>query len=366
MVEPLERSRESAAHLTQAIERVLSIDAHQIRRRTDRDISIEFDEAEPYFDSASSFCRLIGADPTVLAQAPAPLLAAVHNAAHQVYEIHQQIVAFPVRDPDAARKKQDILGRLQNSVDSLGAAVGLVLPFTKHEEELRDSVNRQIEALGEGLRASIQDLIAKADDRISNSSDRLAATEKEQKQLLGQLEPTLQEAKQLIQTLSEESGKSAVSETATFFDDEAERHRSRAFAWICATIFVGGLALIAAVWSLVFAAESPIFNTSTAIHVSVAKIVVFSLLSVCFVWCARNYGAHCHNETLYWHRANALNTFEKFVGSTQSDHVRNMILLHASQAAFGQRKTGFDRAEETSDQIMVNGILEKALGRAEN
>jgi hypothetical protein len=93
-----------------------------------------------------------------------------------------------------------------------------------------------------------------------------------------------------------------------------------------------------------------------AIQYVVAKVIVLSTLSIGVFWCARNHKAQKHNEVLNSHRANALMTFRAFVEGTGDERIKDAILLHAAQAAFASRATGFDTPD--TDAQTINPVVE--------
>ncbi len=92
-----------------------------------------------------------------------------------------------------------------------------------------------------------------------------------------------------------------------------------------------------------------------------AKLLVISTLSFAVFWSARNYKAQKHNETLNKHRANALMTFRAFVEGTSDARVKDALLMHAAQAAFSGRPTGYETSDQESQSI--NPVVE-ILGKA--
>lgn len=94
----------------------------------------------------------------------------------------------------------------------------------------------------------------------------------------------------------------------------------------------------------------------------VTKVILLSTLSFGIFWCARNYKAEKHNQTLNQHRANALMTFRAFVEGTDDVRVKDAILIQAAQAVFTPRPTGFDSPEKEAQAISpIVEILGKSI-----
>ena len=104
-------------------------------------------------------------------------------------------------------------------------------------------------------------------------------------------------------------------------------------------------------------------TTAVAIQYVVSKIILLSTLSFGIFWCARNYMASKHNETLNKHRANALMTFRAFVEGSDDSTIKDAILLQTSQAAFSNRPTGYEKQEKESQAI--NPVVE-ILGKSKS
>jgi len=188
-----------------------------------------------------------------------------------------------------------------------------------------------------------------------------ATMKKEAKELSEYMQVVRTDADNALTAVKEQAAEAGVSANAQIFIIDAEKHQKVAGNWQIATIVIASFTLLAAIAALVTAFLYQPPNTASAIQYIVAKLLVLSTLSFGVFWCARNYKAHKHNQTLNKHRANALATFSAFVEGTSEMRVKDAILLQAAQAAFSGRPTGFDGPDKESQTI--NPVVE-ILGKA--
>ncbi len=192
-----------------------------------------------------------------------------------------------------------------------------------------------------------------------------ATMKAEAEKLSGFIANARQEAQHALAAVKEQAAEAGVSTNAQIFLKEAENHGKVATKWMKATIWSAVLTFAFAIAALITAIFYQPPGTGAAIRYVVAKLIVLSTLSFGVLWCARNYKAQKHNETLNKHRANALMTFRAFVEGTSDDRVKDAILLQASQAAFAGRPTGFDAPDKGSQTINpVVEIMGKSIPKA--
>lgn len=192
--------------------------------------------------------------------------------------------------------------------------------------------------------------------------------------VVARLKETQKEAEKILQQIKETTQKATVEKEAIHFKEEAERHRTAAYAWL-------GVSAVIAVITFWFAWDNFSFytqllmkddargaatlTTAQSIQLGLAKLLLFSFLVGGIVWSGRVYRAHRHNYVVNKHRQNALSTFKTFVSSTQDQQTKNAVLLQATQCVFAPQATGYITQENEASgtpQILeiVRGISESS------
>lgn len=158
------------------------------------------------------------------------------------------------------------------------------------------------------------------------------------------------DAEHALEAVRAQAAEAGVSTNAHIFDQEARNRAATATQWrkwtIGMTITTGAVALLTFLGSLLWHYD----QASHAIQYVAGKLIFLSVLTAATVWCAKNYRAQKHNETLNRHRAHALMTFQAFVTGTNDPHVSDAVLVQAAHAAFQGRPTGFESAAEATTQ----------------
>lgn len=156
----------------------------------------------------------------------------------------------------------------------------------------------------------------------------------------------------ILHDVRESVAEIAVSEQAKTFQTASEAHAKLAKGWMVATIVLAIVTLGAAGAFLRYGLDhTPESYTSLTQYV-VSKILIMSVLSFATFWCASNYKSQKHNEVLNAHRSNALKVYRSFVDGIKEDQaLENTILLHAAQAVFSARPTGYDSPDKNSTSI---------------
>ena len=168
----------------------------------------------------------------------------------------------------------------------------------------------------------------------------------EQDQILKFRDELLNDSEKCIDAIREATANVGVAVNAQVFNNESVEHAKLAEQWLSKTYWFSASAILLAAAYLVAVFFYTPNSIGAAIQFISAKLILLSTLMFVVVWCSKNYKSHKHNETLNRHRANALNTFKTFYDSSSDPHVKDTILLHAANAAFTNRTTGYEAPHE--------------------
>lgn len=140
-----------------------------------------------------------------------------------------------------------------------------------------------------------------------------------------------------------------VSKHAGLFAEEAKSHEESAGRWLKATALSAGVTLLAVVLNFLLVSTMPAqVSGAVLVQISLAKILLFSLLLTSTLWCGRVYRVARHNAIVNKHRQNALSSFETFVEGSKDEQTRNAVLLHAAQSIFAPQSSGFTSGDNES------------------
>jgi|GEM_PF-3025883 hypothetical protein len=207
-----------------------------------------------------------------------------------------------------------------------------------------------------------------------DSSRKLEEYEVQGKQKLEELEGTLEAAKEAAALVG-------IVEHARFFEKEALSHKRSAYWWLFFTILLAVIAGASAGFNFLkteqliahavaqktsaensrFADAKPEGLVGLEIQLTIAKVIILSILLSAAIWAGRVYKAHRHNCVINRHRSNALSTFQTFATGTSDPQIKNAVLLQATTCIFGPQNPGYviqEKESETYPQILeiIRGV----------
>ncbi len=306
-------------------------------RRHDLPPDVNFDIGISYIEETWRLYRDLVR--TSLDRASYSLLSRVSGVANQTLGIFQQMKAFnpPTYGVNARAQRDAILQQLRDSYDNAFEQVMLARSFlTKTTTDF------------EQLEADAQRTVA-----------RLDAVFKEQQEGLGKKVEAAEQALAAVRRLAAETG---VSEHSKYFREEANQHRKSAVRWLAATGILALGTVAFGVWSYAYhLGLAQVVPTAALIQLTIAKLIVFSILVTGVVWTGQVYRAHRHNYVVNKHRQNALNTFQAFAQAAEDPQTKSAVLLQAMQSVFAPQETGFsERSPEGASGPQVLEIVREA------
>jgi hypothetical protein len=194
----------------------------------------------------------------------------------------------------------------------------------------------------------------------SRAAELLATAEKQNNEQIA----IVSAAKDLLANHKKFAQEIAVTGYGTLFAREARRHDIGARIWLgVAGVLAGGVAIIGWMnysntvrmidkFSNAFAsgAIQPSIPSSLTIQFAMAKVILFTIGLSAAYWSARVYRSHRHNSVVNRHRANALTSFETFVGSTTDQEVKNAVLLQTTACIYAPQATGFTSSTDADGE----------------
>ncbi len=324
-----EQRREKLETVMTALANLAGVDPNSLARSSDLSPDINFKDAVPHFEEMLDLCKQL--NQRDISRLTTQQLDAITNACKTLATHIKQVQDFDLNQNTPGDVCTSIIEQIKNAYDGVMNPLLLPLAFTATQATDYAKIEREAKGYHTTMKAE---------------SEKLAM-------FIG---TARRDAESALAAVKEQAAEAGVSTNAQIFLRDAENHAALAGKWMLATIVMGLITFVAAVVSVVVAINYQPADTAAAIQYVVAKLIVLSTLSFAMLWCARNYKAQKHNETLNKHRANALMTFRAFVEGTSDERVKDAILLQASQAAFSGRHTGFNAQEK--DTQTINPIVE--------
>lgn len=330
-----EQRKEALETVTSELSGLAKVDPTTLARTSDLSPTINFKQAVPHFQVMLDLCKQLSQRD--LSRLTHQQLSAISGACKRLEQLIAQVRDFTLNQNTPGDVCTSIINQISGAYDDVMNPLLLPLSFTATQATDYSRIEREAKGYYETMKAQSEELN-------------------------GFMEQSRSEAAQALEAVKEQAAQAGVSKNAQIFLQDAGIHKDAAKKWLVATIITVSLTFCAAVAIFVLAFFYHPADLSATLEYVIAKLLVLSALFYAAVWCSRNYRAQKHNETLNRHRANALMTFRAFVEGTADERVKDAILLHAAQAAFAGRPTGYDSAEsEPSTTNPVIDVLGKVI-----
>ncbi len=311
-----------------------ALEASDLARTGDLSRDINFSDAVPHLQKMLDVVR--GLSNRDISRLPTQQTDAIIKACTSLQSIVGEIQSFDLNVNTPGDVCEGIIQKVGNAYDEIVNPLLIPLAFTATQATDYAKIERE----AKGYHATMKE---------------------EHDRLVTYLDVVKTDAENALDAVKEQAAEAGVSTNAQIFLKNSKAHAAASKSWLIATIALSAITLLAAGGFLWLAFVYTPENVAKVIQYVVSKLIVLSTLSFGIFLCAKNYRTHKHNQTLNQHRSNALQTFRAFVEGTSDDRVKDAILLHAAQAAFMPRPTGY---EESDGEIQnVNPVVE-VLGSA--
>lgn len=331
----LEQREEIITKVKALLSELSAINATSLARTEDLSRDINFSDAVPHFEDMLEIVKQL--DQRDISRLGHAQLNQIMTACTNLKNLVDQVNAFALNQNTPADVCNNLISKIKNSYDTIMEPLTLPLAFTATQATDYAKIERE----AKGYHATMK-------------------TEAEKFAYM--IETYRKDAEKALNAVKEQAAEAGVSTNAQIFLNDSNKHASISKKWLIATTFVSSLTfLVAAGFVALSFVHSP-KSTASAIQYVVSKIILLSTLSFAIYWCAQNYKSQKHNETSNKHRANALMTFRAFVEGADDSRIKDAVLMHAAQAAFSNRQTGYDgNGDDTPSINPVVEILGKTL-----
>lgn len=239
-------------------------------------------------------------------------------------------------------QKQTALGRIDEFIKSVESIRDFSPQRLTNPQQERDNLASQVRRVYGELYSTLF-LSLRVHDMEGQLQVGAQKLEAEAKRLVSELQGRRAEADKVLDSMKAAAGQTGLARFATVFAEEAARRAKAADRWLAVALF-SGLALGAFLWwslDQLNQAFREAVDSTRALQLLVAKLVVLSFVSFGFYQVIKNYNANRHLEALNKHRANTLQAFQVFVEASSDPQVRDAVLIHAARAIFEAGQTGY-------------------------
>lgn len=311
------RERADTEHaLRQKVSELLEFDAQKLMR-SELGVDLDFSEGLDDFERVKVlYGRLTG---MVYSQVPFDLIKSARTYAEHAISDFRDVLDFTLaKHPEnPVAKRNEILKRIRDRYRNHWDNVVPMLTFADRDAGQLAALQREASTLVTKMREFDADL-RKSGERIEERLNSLVAE---------------------TESVARQAG---ISVHATHFEGGAKAHDQAAGKWLTATTV---LAAVSFVFTLASGIVQFVYlrdlSGSQALQISIAKLLVLTVLFASTVWAGRIYRAHQHNSVVNWHRQRALGTFRAFAEATSDPAIKNQVLLEATRCIFMPQASGY-------------------------
>ena len=329
-----EARQQSLEKVRGLLDEISKIDPKTLSRVDELSRSINFSEAVPYFQEMIDIVRQL-ADRDIK-RLTSNQLNQIHSGCTNIQTLVSKVMNFDINQNTPGDVCNAIVLEIKNAYDTIMEPLILPLAFTAVQATDYAKIEREAKGY-------------------------FSTMKEERDKLISFLAKAQEEGGKALAAVQEQAAQAGVSTNAHIFQSDVQNHTRKAKQWFFATIITSAITLISAIAFLIVGHYYQPATSAAAVQYLVSKILILSTLSFGIFWSARNYKAEKHNETLNQHRANALMTFKAFYEGSDDPQIKAAILLHAAQAAFNARPTGYDGQDK---EVPTTNPIVEVIGKS--
>lgn len=266
-------------------------------------------------------------------------LNVVKSQANGIYQLFQEILSFDVNEGDVRNRQTQTVDKLAKAYQGTFSKLYPLISYS-----MARSVNfNQLEEQG---RAAVQEI------------------RDQTKTLMAEIEEQKAQASRILDDVRKTAAERGVSQEATYFKEEADRHGVEAVLWRNWTTGMAVAVGLYGVATLFFHKISWLTpeNTYETVQFTVGKVLIFFILVYMLALCAKNFLSNRHNEIVNRHRQNSLMTYKSLVDAGGTPEARDVILSHAASSVYSLHETGYTKpsASSASSRSSIVEMLPRA------
>jgi len=191
--------------------------------------------------------------------------------------------------------------------------------------------------------------------------DAIAAIGSQTAALQQEIKAGAAEAKKMLEDIRAVAAEQGVSQEASYFRQEADRHETESKSWRTATIWLA-VALGVYAFLTMFTNNIPALHPKDGVESSqiiAGKVLFFIVLAYMLLLSARNFLSHVHNGIVNRHRQNALLTYNALVNAGGTSATKDVVLGYAASCIYAPQETGYAKGvpnETTLPQALISMV----------
>jgi len=270
--------------------------------------------------------RNVAAEP----QAVKNISTNISRANNELYNVSLPILSFitlsSVEHQDHAKYLSQRLLELEQGTER----------FRTERQELLESVAERKDTL--------EDIIKSGADRLQGVNESVnRATDianKAYSEALDKTQKVKQESDDILRAAKQLVAEKAAASFTHSFHETAGKWRTNSLVWLGVTAI---MIIATGSWAYqgLFVSISTLHDIPEIIQYFSARFLITALLISAVWWSAKQYRIAMHQKTINQHKADALRSFEAFIGATNAPDVRDAVILQTSQTIYGQEATGY-------------------------
>ena len=280
--------------------------------------SINFDPARADLTRLFSLCDHFKALP--LEELPGTIAEKLAEKATPVSDDIKEINKFTIEQENPKRARDELLKKVTASVDAFYIDAHIYIPYLAYQNGDVQGNLEKIASYGK----EAKDSLVKSEKYVKDKSE---------------------EIDKIIQAAKEASASVGVGHFTADFQTEAETMEGQAKIWLCATVFLGVVALLSAIYFLF--ATPDLTTVASAIQYVSSKILILVLLITATLWCGNLFKAAKHQAAANKFKGNSLKTFRAFVKATDDNGIRDAVLVETTRAIFSESATGYIKTDNS-------------------
>lgn len=265
-------------------------------------------------------------------------LDSVKTQANTVFALFDEVRKFDVNEPDPKARRLAQIEKVTNAYQRIFSNLHPIISYSM-------AMTVDFNQLADQGRAAVQDIRDKTDE------------------LLVVLDERSNEAQRILEEVRNAAAEQGVTQQASYFKLEADRHADQATFWRVWTVRVAAIVIAYGVLAIFLHKWTWLAPTTTAeaIQFTSSKLLVFFVLAYLLFLCSRNFMSNRHNEIVNRHRQNSPMTYKALVDAGGAIESRDIVLNHAASSIYKLHDTGYTKSQDFSDfsSTSVVGMLPK-------
>jgi len=297
---------------------------------------LSFAEAQQLFEAIIAYCNRLASLPWGML--PEPSVTPIKTRIEHLTQTLNEIRKFTYEQADPSAQRRALIEQLRDRFQQIKVDAHPAIGYLSWETIDLGAVRARVEGV------------------INEVTQKAAAITKE-------IEERRDEADKALQAIRTAAAESGVAYHAEVFKATGDEHAKRARWWLITSGVLSVAVVIAAVLLVVLWDVNGEISDASTFQLVVVKGVALAVGFYALVNVTRIYRAEAHLAIVSRHREDALKTFQEFVAGTETQEVKDAVLLEATHAVFSLPSTGLIDGKDRADTLEILDGVTNTLRR---